>query len=128
MATDIHCILEARVDKQWKEVHMLSMKGDKVPIYNDRDYRLFGLLSSIREVSNNPLAQNRGIPDDVSNETLKSYNADKDYCFGYSWISGYELYNCKSKILQQLKCNIQYVLKANSIYTDNYRVIFWYDC
>lgn len=60
MGCDIHCYLERKDGDRWELV-------DAVKI--DRDYNLFGILAGVRNQGGwNPIASQRGLPDDASEE------------------------------------------------------------
>lgn len=90
MGCDIHCNLEYRRNSQsnWYDIDLykrnkyFGQDGDeieefeKVKLYNERSYFLFGLLAGVRNHMVEPIKQPRGIPEDVS-ESVKNIMIQK---------------------------------------------------
>ena len=129
MGCDIHCHLEARKkgEKDWKWLALETEDGESVPVYNDRNYELFTRLSNVRGICNNAIAENRGLPPDITPITRRSADVWKDCGYGWSWIGGYELDNYNYRELRTMKANIAYVLGAYQMWFYEYRVVFWFD-
>jgi hypothetical protein len=79
MGCDIHLHVEIKKkEHEWqmatKELTLHDWREKAVldqPWYSDRNYALFGILAGVRSNDIEPIAQPRGIPDDVSYEVDK---------------------------------------------------------
>jgi len=73
MGTDIHTSIETRIsDGVWREMPDYHCP----PLFDWRDYGMFGFLADIRNDAHVPvIAEPRGLPEDCSPEVAKSYAA-----------------------------------------------------
>lgn len=89
---DINVYVES-YDKQsgkWEEEYWWDAKHNKkVPVYDGRDYGLFGILAGVRSNSDS-LVEPRGIPDDLSDSVKKEWD-NGDCFFGATWYDYCEL-------------------------------------
>lgn len=112
MGTDISMYAEVRKNKQWAKVGKVfkntwysSERPESewnTPFtdhpYDDRNYDLFAILADVRngfgfarsKTSNgfNPIAEPKGLPDDITKEVKKLL---EDWGYGYSWFTLKEL-------------------------------------
>lgn len=109
MGVDIHVFVES-YDKQsgkWENECMYDGKTYKrIPVYDGRDYGLFGILAGVRS-NYGSLVESRGVPDDLSDEVSKEWG-NGDCFFGATWYDYceldayvYSLVSC-AKIIKQL--------------------------
>ena len=82
MGCDIHVTLQHRnKDNQWEDADFYkslpTRQFERVPIYDWRNYPLFGLLAGVRS-SIEPIDYPRGIPDDAPDWYEKVYST-RDY-------------------------------------------------
>ena len=69
-----------------------ELKYKQVPLYEDRNYKLFALLADVRNDNNiEPISEPRGIPFNVSDEVLKDYNEWGDDAHSASYLTLQEL-------------------------------------
>ena len=61
-------------------------------IYKDRNYELFGLLANVR-YQTTPIADPRGLPDDISIETKKEYKSMENYAYAEHYYLVSELFD-----------------------------------
>lgn len=98
MGCDIHLVAERRRNGKWERVHppkdarnpWLVQQAEKSPEsfyatwaerqwYNDRNYGVFAILAGVRNYEDAaPIAQPRGIPDDLSDEVRALITDDRD--------------------------------------------------
>ncbi|MFI7360249.1 hypothetical protein ACIBTP_40860 [Streptomyces avidinii] len=93
MGTDIHGFIECRWDR-WLDEEDRSWNGaiDITHLYNGRSYIAFGSLFGVRDTTSfRPLADARGLPTDVSQETLAHFASWSSDATGASWITWAEL-------------------------------------
>ncbi|MDX2851806.1 hypothetical protein PV342_25805 [Streptomyces sp. PA03-3a] len=93
MGTDIHGFIECRWDRRLDEDDR-SRHGaiDLAHLYNGRSYVAFGSLFGVRDTTSfHPLADHRGLPPDVSRETLADFECWGSDASGASWITWAEL-------------------------------------
>lgn len=93
MGTDIHGFIECRWDR-WLDEDDRSWDGaiDLDHLYNGRSYVAFGALFGVRDsTSFRPLADGRGLPDDVSPEALAGFESWSPGSTSASWITWAEL-------------------------------------
>lgn len=94
MGCDIHCAIEKRDKKidKWVELALYKLQNgeiEKVPVYDGRDYGLFGILAGVRSTSGSLVAV-RGMPDDLS-LTVKEEYGDGKYFHSQTWYDFCEL-------------------------------------
>jgi hypothetical protein len=83
MGTDIHLHTEIKVNGVWQHYSQ-----PRIP----RDYRLFAKLANVRNHWNIvPIAEPRGLPDDVTFTTKFDANRWDDDGHDHSWLTGVEL-------------------------------------
>ncbi|MFJ3519991.1 MULTISPECIES: hypothetical protein [unclassified Streptomyces] len=92
MGIDIHGFIECRWDR-WLDEDDRRWFGaiDMTHLYNGRSYVAFGALFGVRDTSFRPLADDRGLPPDVSEETLADFGPWSSDAIGASWITWEEL-------------------------------------
>lgn len=75
MGCDIHIRTEVKQDNGlWVLADLFDKDGDVTEVYTGRNYRLFSILADVRNYNRiKPISNLRGIPEDCSDETLKSY-------------------------------------------------------
>lgn len=72
MGCDIHTAVEVKRGSTWVDVNEWVYEEDedyldiKNELISSRNYKLFGLLAGVRSDEPNPLAQGRGLPEDVT--------------------------------------------------------------
>lgn len=91
MGVDINVFIES-YDKQsgkWEEECWCDCNYKKLPVYDRRDYGLFGILAGVRSDSGS-LVEPRGIPDDLS-DSVKEEWGDGKCSFGATWYDYCEL-------------------------------------
>ncbi len=85
MGCDIHIVLQKKVDEHWLNVDLgRDERGWAREIYEGRCYVLFGILAGVRNYDVVPIAEPRGIPED-----LPLYNGESERYLGdhsYSWL------------------------------------------
>lgn len=109
MATDIHFYCEHynEESKRWESLSLYKKKDDggfaPVPIYDGRDYELFGLLAGVRGGScllgnrYGYITEPRGIPSDMSVTTQKAWEEGIEDD-GHQWWHGATWYDyCELK-------------------------------
>jgi hypothetical protein len=73
MGTDIHAVFEAKINDRWQVIES--------EYEEDRDYVLFALLAGVRNYySIEPIAANRGIPDDLSFALYDDSRTEEEDC------------------------------------------------
>jgi len=102
MGCDIHFYVEKKQDGRWVSADEWEPSPDYVPgegdrereirysrrFYSGRNYGLFAILAGVRNYWGiNPIAEPRGVPDDVSDETLGEYATECDEQQATKWIS-----------------------------------------
>lgn len=81
MGCDIHSYIEYKKNGQWKSESC----------YIGRDYALFGLLAGVRGVSIKPIAEERGLPPDVTKRVQQQSNAWDGDGHSHSYVTLEEL-------------------------------------
>ena len=109
MGCDIHIQIERRVNGEWQTVEWVDpfkreyyadkIKGGELDMpedFDNRNYDLFGVLADVRNgtwgAPNQPIAQPRGLPDDMVNRA--KHDAEDGYWLGdhsFSWLTLSEL-------------------------------------
>ncbi|MFD7553108.1 hypothetical protein ACFV9E_01030 [Streptomyces sp. NPDC059835] len=89
MGTDMFGYIEARWDR-WRDEddREWHMAIDTMHLYNGRSYLAFGCLFGVRDNTFRPLAADRGLPPDASEEVRAQLG---DGRYGDSWITWAEL-------------------------------------
>jgi len=109
MGCDIHLYQEQKIDGQWKSTDVWSDKYKEGRLsvayddmaYHDRNYNLFAILADVRNgrgfagvntgTGFNPIAQPKGLPDDISEQV----HAEAVYWHGdghsHSWLTMREI-------------------------------------
>lgn len=117
MGTDIHMRLEC-YDKGFCKWHCVET------IDVGRDYELFGLLAGVRGTEFDCQIDPRGLPGDVSPETVVDYDGDHTPSFIY----GDELLKMNGK---SVKKRLSKILKTLKKYPgqppERMRIVFWFD-
>ncbi|MFE2478922.1 hypothetical protein [Streptomyces sp. NPDC059389] len=92
MGTDIHGLIECRWDRWLDEDDRSWHEGiDLDHLYNGRSYRAFGALFGVRNsASFRPLAPDRGLPPDVTQDAREAYEG-WSVTHSASWITWAEL-------------------------------------
>lgn len=86
MGCDIHAYAEKRNGERWVEVDCLP------DAFDDRSYGTFGFLAGVRNYSGvTPIAQPRGLPNDVSDYVRGQYDSWGGDGHTHSWLSLDEL-------------------------------------
>lgn len=62
-------------DRDYLTYYPKSYPFIPIPIYNDRDYELFGLLAGVRSREYEPIDYPRGIPEDCNKYIMSEYEA-----------------------------------------------------
>ncbi len=103
MGCDIHSYVEVKIDGIWCIPNPPIFEYDDIAkrIYNEayhnhpfewRDYGVFDFLADVRNYSKvPPIAENRGMPDDVSEEVKVALEGWEWDGHSYSWLSLKEL-------------------------------------
>ena len=90
MGCDIHLFIEKynEESKRWESLNLYRKNPDDtyepIPVYNGRDYELFGLLAGVRGSSHffgsdyGYLAEPRGLPEDMSVQAQLEWENGKD--------------------------------------------------
>lgn len=91
---DIHVCVETRNKDtgKWEGLFLYKKQNDKVekiPVYDGRDYGLFGMLAGVRSASGS-LVPLRGLPDDTSDYVDDEYG-DGEYFHSATWYDFCEL-------------------------------------
>lgn len=78
MGCDIHLYTEVKKGRQWISADKWGSSADghidNIPIYEDRNYWLFGMLAGVRYTEFAPLIKPRGLPNDLSIEVRAAAN------------------------------------------------------
>lgn len=130
MGCDIHCYLEVKPkgSSEWKEISLRTGDGKRVPVYNGRNYFLFGKLAGVRSDCDNPLAVNRGLPEDISEKVRKESEYWVFDGHNFSWVDVKELDVFKEDDdFTYLLCCANYVLDAYRCFDGESRLVFWFD-
>jgi len=93
MGCDIHAFLEIKMCKDWKR------EGDWEPpkwyLFSEldicRNYTLFGKMAGVRNDEVEPIAEPRGLPDDLSDVVAPLAENSYEWCHSHSWLSEKEL-------------------------------------
>ena len=146
MGCDIYSYVEYR-DKnsgKWNMVRMYvpyRWKPDGLNLvepYHGRNYELFSMLAGVRGFAT-PIAEPRGIPQDVSDGVRREYNSVEDWVHTPSWLTLAELrvaskdkrsYNKDERgYLKELIFGINFMLLASWHWVNdtNARLVFWFD-
>lgn len=108
MGCDIHFYVERRVDGRWVSADTWTPNKFYTPgeddgerpfeiahenyFYKDRNYALFAVLAGVRNRTNvTPIAEPRGLPDDVSDEVRAESEAYTGDGHSHSWLTVAEL-------------------------------------
>lgn len=93
MGTDIYGFIECRWDHWLDEDDRVWFRAiDLMHLYNGRSYVAFGSLFGVRDTTSfRPLADLRGLPSDVSRETLADFESCGSDLPDASWITWAEL-------------------------------------
>lgn len=136
MGTDIHAHVEVKVGGKW-----LHFNAPHV----DRDYRLFTKLAGVRDVEDvEPIAQPRGLPDDVSDVTRILYERERRKSHSESFITRGEIellsdwyikhrpkeHHGLEGVFGYIDGNPLHALGGGSepeLFED-VRIVFWFDC
>ena len=125
MGTDIDGWIECRReiidDEGWIPAIDLGL------LYLGRDYRVFGNLFGIRNRTDiQPLAAERGLPDDVSEQVRKE--AANQELYGHTWISWTQVKECVWEGDMYWKAVVSVSEILATIYGDeNVRLVVWFE-
>ncbi len=94
MGSYIHAYVERRTNGRWFPAGLPGLvdPDNKHPaqVFNTQNYTMFGWLADVRNYAKvPPIAQRRGLPDDVSDEVAGL--AENMNFYGHSWLSLREL-------------------------------------
>ena len=91
MGVDIHVHVESynKEIAKWEEEAWWDAKDNKQPVYDGRNYGLFGILAGVCSTSGS-LVSPRGLPDDLSDEVKEEWG-DGKYWFSPTWYDYCEL-------------------------------------
>jgi hypothetical protein len=85
MGCDIHCYAERKVSEGWERVGELLA-------FEVQNYAVFAFLADVRnDTGIPPLAQPRGLPDDISDGVIIEAWHSRDGVHSYSWLDMQEL-------------------------------------
>lgn len=147
MGVDIHCAGVEYRDKEgkWHKVYMYApsrySKGrmEEVEPCYWRDYQLFSILSTSGRGDCDAYVYDRGVPADADYETRETWERDKAWCYGASWMTLAEL-KCASKDdcydkedrerLLPLISNIEFMVEVAVGWVNDcdVRYIYYFDC
>lgn len=162
MGSDIHMYCEYMFKDEWKSGDYFMINPyeevDKyyvVPLYDGRNYELFGILAGIRSNEHEPIATYRGVPND-SCDTIRHEKSEwgndghshnwltykeivdriKKDCRKYKNIGGYSnhiLYRIAKSMAQRMT-NVFWLFDVNDIddpklmeRANDFRIVFWFD-
>lgn len=143
MGADIHFYVEKKVDDTWQPVkgpnrwygkwegeRKLALEGWA---YSGRNYELFSLLADVRNYGNRiePLAEPRGLPEDVS-EMIEKISDDWEWdghSYSYFYLSELEKEKDRFKEISPniIKETIPKLKILSQGDLDSVRVVFWFD-
>jgi hypothetical protein len=91
MGCDIHTFVERRFEGEWRSLRSKFTQGNSP--FDWRSYGIYGFLADVRNYSKiPPIAELRGLPDDVSESTAEEYDGWTQMgCHPASWLSLAEL-------------------------------------
>lgn len=132
MGCDIHCYIEQKINNKYEAVE-LCHEGKLVEFYDDRHYKLFGLLANVRD--DGCICLPRGIPDDISSEIKQIIDDWWGIGHSHTWYMMDELIQYQKNNPDDVLLNkfidraLIYLDLANS-YTDydKIRLIIFFDC
>ncbi|MBR5698605.1 MAG: hypothetical protein IKX44_08330 [Prevotella sp.] len=116
MATDIWIHIEHKSRKSGKYVYDFEADGDRI-------YSLFGALAGTRGKLE-PMFDPRGLPDDVTPETLEEYNLFEEDAHTPSWLTTNELRECLDQTIKEY--SDEYGEKEVKSWLKNYEKIYEY--
>lgn len=88
MGCDIHMHAEKRVDGKWVKAERVIPKNKYGDPLENRSYGYFGWLADVRNYSEiPPIAQPRGVPDDMAPETKASFESWDSDAHSASWLT-----------------------------------------
>jgi hypothetical protein len=80
MGCDIHSYVEQKIGNRWEDIEFHP--------FRDRDYSVFAFMVGVRNYSDvTPLAQPRGLPEDMAFMTKSAYQDWKADAHSMSWLS-----------------------------------------
>jgi len=147
MGCDIHMYPEVKKGDKWEFVYKYKpddfWKEDDCPkdranyyAWEDRYYYLFAILADVRNAWDlKPIAEQRGLPIDVSDGTAKEWEDDGDG-HSHSWLSLKELLDFDwKKAFSETKSPfdneatvLKWIEKLKELGDpENVRVVFWFD-
>lgn len=149
MGCNIHCNLEYRRTKneKYEDIDLykidkyFSINGfEKVCLYNERNYYLYGILAGVRNKIVTPISNQKGLPNDVSNDIKILYESSSDNhtCSYYTLIELKQAqlrYNeeCLDELITLIEkrycdtTNYGYNKKLTLEEDQNIRLVFWFD-
>lgn len=102
-----------------------------------RNYFLFGVLAGVRYSCERPIVEDRGLPNDMSDELLMEYEGWKGDAHSINWLTLTELINADWNYYENINSEARGSLlpikntiermKKLSDNTDDVRCIFWFD-
>ena len=115
MGTDIQGVVEIFRDDRWYYAELFNCP---------QDYEFFGVLAGVREPCDNPIAKDRGIPED------SGIKVDVGIGCGHSWVLLEELFRDHRPTRTFAK---DYLRSVGVLYQlmgydpSRVRVVFWFD-
>jgi hypothetical protein len=95
MGSDIYTYVEVRTGGQWAYAYGFDFDAGEATTdgpFGWRNYGMFGFLADVRNYSHSPvIAQPRGVPDDLSEETHTAYDRWDGDVYSASWLTVAEL-------------------------------------
>lgn len=118
MGCDIHVSIEVNIYEVW------FMQVNNIRI--DRNYRIFSLLADCGRGDCRPIADNRGLPKDVSYGTKCFFEREENDAHSMSWITFAELLEQSGEFEGEFFFGVMRLL-ANKYGNDKVRMVFWFD-
>ena len=127
MGTDIHTVIEMKIDDRWVGLTASDSTPQNLPIYARRDYNFFSQLAGVR--GKGP-REPQGLPEDIS-ELARHHYSFLSYCHhSASHMPLDEFCAIHNKIWPECSRAKYAVEDLTGIYLDEggeYRVVFWFD-
>lgn len=152
MGCDIHMYVEyeTKVDGKdvwvngdnWRRVDPYqSDKYEVCHIFTRRSYTIFGLLAGVRSKDVYPISTPKGLPKDISKDTLREFEYGEINYHTPSYLTLKELKKCgeeESSWIEDLISDLEirkrellhlyYENNEYREYDDKIRIVFWFDC
>ena len=158
MGTDIHTNVEAKIKGKWIHVDQLvdshiddpyykDSLGDvdylsknytvNEPIYDSRNYVLFGLLAGVRGADAEAAIPPRGMPQDASDTVRETWELDYGHTAHYYTLAELETINRKKKaksiredtdyFFQSVLPKLRSIQEEYKVTNKEVRLVFWFD-